>query len=164
MTHRNTPGFTLLEVLIAVVVLSFGMLGVGSALLTVHRSTASSYLAQQGAQLASGILERMRQNPGAAQALDYNVSYTGGAVSAPPAMCDPTGAPCTGPQQAAYDLWQWLNTVNAALPGAHATIVVALTPTNAYDAMVTVSYDDTAAATAFKSAATRRSVQLETLL
>lgn len=162
--NRNASGFTLLEVLVAVVVLSLGMLGVGAALITVHRSTASSYLAQQSGQLASDIVERMRQNPVAARALDYNVSYAGGAVAAPSTMCDPTGAACTGPEQAAYDLWQWLNTVRTALPGAHASVVVAVTSTNAYNAVVVVSYDDSAAAAAFRSGASRRSFQLETLL
>lgn len=152
----------MLEVLIAVVILSLGMLGVGAVLATVHHSTASSYLAQQSAQLASDIIERMRQNPTAAEALDYNVAYAGGPVTAPTVTCDTT--PCTNAEQAAYDLYQWENTLDTSLPGAKATVVVALTPTDSYGATVTVSYNDAPAAQAAHSDTTRRSFQLETLL
>lgn len=162
--HTQNSGFTLLEVLVAVVILSIGMLGVGAVLATVHHSTASSYLAQQSAQLAANIIERMRQNPTAAQALDYNVTYAGGALAAPTPQCDSTGTPCSASQQAKYDLYQWLSNVNASLPGANATVVVNLTPSNSYDATVTVSYNDAPAAQAAHAATTRRTFQLETLL
>ncbi|MGH8191066.1 MAG: type IV pilus modification protein PilV [Rhodanobacteraceae bacterium] len=162
--HRKVSGFSLLEVLIAVVVVSLGMLGVGAALVTVHRSTSSSYLQQQSAQLANDIIERMRQNVSGAQLGDYDISYTGGTVSAPPVMCDPTGAACAAANEAAYDLFQWLTGLNSLLPGANATITVVLTPKNTYLTTVVVSYNDAPAATALKSATTRRTVQLETLL
>lgn len=162
--RKNISGFSLLEVLIAVVVVSLGMLGVGAALVTVHRTTASSYLQQQSAQLASDIIERMRQNVSGAQLGDYNVAYTGGAVTTPPVMCDPAGAACDAADQAAYDLWQWLNSMNTLLPGAGANVAVVQTGTGSYEATVTVSYNDAPAATALKSATTRNTVQLETLL
>lgn len=167
MTYKNASGFTLLEVLIAVVVLSLGMLGVGAALATVHRTTASSYLAQQSAQLASNIVDRMRQNPTAARAFAYNAAYTGGVVTPPATLCGPPpgGVACTPTQQAIYDLFQWENTLNAALPGATANVDVKfITLTGQYDAIVTVSYNDAPAAQAMKSATPTRTVQLETLL
>ncbi len=166
MTCKNTSGFTLLEVLIAVVVLSLGMLGVGAALATVHRTTASSYLAQQSAQLASNIVDRMRQNPTAAQALAYNISYSGGTPAPPSVLCGPPpgGVACTPAQQALYDLFQWESTLKAALPGASATVTVALTPSGQYSALVVVGYNDAPAAQAMKSATPTRTVQLETLL
>lgn len=165
MNRNKASGFTMLEVLVAVVIVSLGMLGVGAALATVHRSTSSSYLAQQSAQLASDIVERMRQNPSAAQALDYNVSYVGGSVAAPAVLCQPPpGAPCTDAQMAAYDTWQWLHQVGETLPNANATVTVAVTPTATYDATVVVSYDDASAAAALKSSTPRRSFELETLL
>lgn len=164
--RKNTSGFTLLEVLIAVVVLSLGMLGVGAALATVHRTTASSYLAQQSAQLASNIVDRMRQNPTAAQAFEYNVAYAGGAVAAPAITCGPppAGTACTPAAQAAYDLYQWENTLNATLPGATGAVTVTVTPTGGYDAIVVVGYNDAPAAQALGSATPTRTVQLETLL
>lgn len=163
MNRKRTSGFTLLEVLIAVLVLSLGILGVGAALVTAQRSASSSYLAQQSAQLAQNIIERMRQNPTGAESFSYNLNYTGGAVAAPSTSCT-GGSACTAQQQAAYDLWQWQNSLNAALPGANASVTVTLTGAGTYDALVLVSYDDTSASTALKFATTRRSVQLETLL
>jgi type IV pilus assembly protein PilV len=160
--RKNVHGFTLLEVLITVLILSLGMLGVGAALITVHRSTSSSYLQQQGVQLASDIVERMRQNYTVAQAGGYNVDYLGGVVSPPAVMCDAVA--CTSTDLAIYDLWQWQSTVNGLLPIVEAKVVVTPTATGAGDAIVTVTYNDAPAATALKSATKTRTVQLETLL
>lgn len=162
--RRNAAGFSLVEVLIALLIVSFGMIGVATALLLVHRSTASSYLQQQSVQLAANIVTRMRANAAAATAGDYDLTYTGGAASTPAQMCDPSGAACTADQEAAYDLWQWVKDLNGALPAAEATVAVAQTGTGGYEVTVTVSYDNAPAADTLKSTTTRRAVQLETLL
>lgn len=162
--RNDTSGFTLLEVLVAVLIVSLGMLGIGAALATVHRSTSSSYLQQQSVQLASDIIERMRQNDTAAQTFDYNIVYAGGIVAPPAVMCDQSGVACSGAELATYDLWQWRSSVNSLLPGGTAKVAVVLTPANTYEATVTVTYNDRPAATALKSGATTRTVQLETLL
>ena len=166
MNYKNTSGFTLLEVLVAVVVLSLGLLGVGAAVATVHRSAASSYLAQQSAQLASNIVDRMRQNPTAAQAFSYNLVYSGGPVAAPPINCGPppAGVACSPTQQAAYDIFQWETALKAALPGATAEVKVTNPSATTYDAIVVVGYNDAPAAQALKFATPTRTVQLETLL
>ncbi|MBS0212961.1 MAG: type IV pilus modification protein PilV [Proteobacteria bacterium] len=163
--RKMQTGFTLLEVLIAVLIVSLCMMSIAAVLVTVHRSTNSGYLAQQSSQLASDIIARMRQNSAAAQSGSYNVSYTGGSITAPGMMCDPSGSgPCSGAQLAAYDVWQWLNVVNTTLPGANATVTVTLTANNNYDVVTTVSFDDTPAGTTLHSSSNRRTFQLETLL
>jgi type IV pilus assembly protein PilV len=59
--HRSR-GVGMIEVLVAVVVVSLGLLGVATTLLEVTRSTSSSYLKQQAVQQAYGMLDRMRAN------------------------------------------------------------------------------------------------------
>lgn len=166
MNCKNTSGFTLLEVLIAVVVLSLGLLGVGAVLATVHRTAASSYLAQQSAQMAANIVDRMRQNPTGAKAFSYNLVYGGGAVAAPPINCGPppAGIACSPTAQAAYDVFQWETALNAALPGATASVTVTIPAANSYAAVVIVGYNDAPAAKALKFATPTHTVQLETLL
>lgn len=162
--RRTSRGFSLIEVLIALLIVSFGMIGVGTALLVVHRSTGSSYLQQESVQLAANIIDRMRQNSAAAQSGAYDITYVGGALAAPAQMCDPSGAACTGPQQASYDVWQWVDGLKRLLPGANATVAVAVGAAGEYEATVVVSYDDTPAGSTLKSGATRRAIQLETAL
>lgn len=160
---RTHAGFSLIEVLIALLIVSFGMLGVASALLVVHRSTDSSYLQQQGVQLAANIVAEMRANTDAVATGDYDVTYAGGTVTAPAQACDPAGAMCTSDQEAAYDLWQWLTGLQS-LPAPQASVVVRQTATGTYQVNISVSWDNTPAASTLKSTSTRRAVQLETLL
>lgn len=161
---RTDAGFSLIEVLIALLIVSFGMIGVATALMVVHRSTASSYLQQQSVQLAANMVTQIRTNPSAAMAGDYNLTYTGTPPSTPAQLCDPSGAACTADQEAAYDVWQWVNDLSASLPAAQASVAVAQTGTGGYEVTVIVSYDNTPAANTLKSTAVRRAVQLETLL
>ncbi|EQD45716.1 type IV pilus modification protein PilV, partial [mine drainage metagenome] len=59
---RKSLGFTLLEVLVAVVIVSLGMLGVAALLVTVHKADTSSYIQQQAVQTTYDMLDRMRAN------------------------------------------------------------------------------------------------------
>ena len=70
----RAAGFTLLEVLVTVVILSIGMLGVAGVLLLVHKNNAASYMQQQAVQDAYDILDRMRANRSAALQGLYDVA------------------------------------------------------------------------------------------
>lgn len=68
--HRQ-QGFNLLEVLIAVVVLSFGLLGVAGLQITSLKTAHNSYQTQQATFYMHEILERMRGNRNAVHAGHY---------------------------------------------------------------------------------------------
>jgi len=62
MSFQHQSGFSLLEVLIAVVILSIGLLGVGSMQANSLRYNHQAYLRGQAIQLAYDMSDRMRAN------------------------------------------------------------------------------------------------------
>ena len=109
MAPRHQSGFSLIEVMIAVVVLSLGLLGVAGLQLSSVRNTQGSYLRSQAVVYMNDLAERIYSNsPGV---LTYS-SYTNvGNCAAPAQICareSTTGtvpAVCTPAQMATYDLF-----------------------------------------------------------
>lgn len=101
-------GFTLIEVMIAVVVLSIGLLGVAALQLTAKKSSHQAWQRAQAVLLADSLLERVRINPSAAAAYHTGVgnSALGGGTLGTPAR-DCSTQTCTAAQMATWDLWNW---------------------------------------------------------
>jgi type IV pilus assembly protein PilV len=78
---RRARGFTLVEMLVALVVLSIGLLGVAALQLTSLRSNHSSAMRSQATFLAYDIIDRMRANREAALAGEYNVALGDGGTA-----------------------------------------------------------------------------------
>lgn len=124
-------GFTLVEILVAIVVLSFGVLGVvgmqAAALQSNHAARDQSTAIALGRELA----DMLRTNKTVslqptASANPYLVDFTG-TLPEPGANCF-TGA-CASPTLVAeFDIRQWLLRVNAALPGARVVVCFDDTP------------------------------------
>ncbi|MGP0172026.1 type IV pilus modification protein PilV [Pseudomonas sp. NCHU5208] len=74
LSHRAQAGATLIEVLVAIVVLSIGLLGLAGLQATSIQANQSAYYRSQASILAADITDRMRANRKAAQAGDYNLS------------------------------------------------------------------------------------------
>ena len=142
---RQTGGFTLIEVLVAVLVLSAGLLGVAGTMLTATRSSTSNYLKQQGVQYAYDIVDRMRANLLVASATSSSNPYVvdfGTPAATPAKECTSSGgsvADCNPAQMAAYDVWQWQNSMKSALPGGSGAIVVEAGGPQNSTAIVTVT-------------------------
>lgn len=126
---RGTAGFTMLEALVAIVVLAIGVLGVANLLIKSFRFSQQASYDTLALQLASDMADRMRAN--SAQMLASNSSYFFDTSIGAPAV--PTGAnffttPCTSgsPVCAAnmvtFDLAEWTRRVQTALPGGRAVI------------------------------------------
>lgn len=98
---RSAQGFTLLEVLIAVVVLSVGLLGLARLQTAGLRQNHSAFMRSQATMLAYDIIDRMRTNKGTVEACGtadgcgYNILVTA-APPSPPVNC--VAASCTGAQ------------------------------------------------------------------
>jgi type IV pilus assembly protein PilV len=116
-------GFTLLEILIAVLILAIGLLGVaGLQILSLKNSTNSVWRAE-ATQLAYDILDRVRANYEESSTCSnpsYEVSY-GDTVSA--SDCQLSSANCNQSQMRDYDLSEWLDAV-ANLPGGEGEITM----------------------------------------
>lgn len=117
-------GFTLVETLVGLVVLSVGMLGVAILSVTSLNSASSAIARMQAVNLATDIADRIRANRRAgatyAAAGAANNCVGSGAVS------------CTQDQMAANDVFLWQQQlVNALGAGATGTITFAAgTPAN----------------------------------
>lgn len=105
---RRQAGFSLIEVLISLLVISVGLLSIASLQLLSKRSTYDAAQRTTAALLADDMLSRMRNNPGAL--INYLPgaigSATGATLAQPAALCE-EGTTCTAEELATWDLWQW---------------------------------------------------------
>lgn len=74
---RNQAGFSLIEVLVTMLLLAFGLLGVAGLMVSGISNAASSESYARASQLAAGMADRIRANPTAALSAssDYITSY-----------------------------------------------------------------------------------------
>ena len=117
---NSTSGFTLIEVLIAMVVLAVGLLGLAALQATSLKNNQSAYFRSQATQLAYDIADRMRTNVVALNAGQYNNRA---------ATADNCNAnTCTPAEMAGYDLAQWNQQIAAQLPSGVGLVCIDNTP------------------------------------
>ena len=97
--RRSAAGFTLIEALIALLVLTIGLLGAAGMLLTSVRNSHNSYLRSQAGFIADSLVERMRANPLAI----WNAKYDGKLDAKTPATSACGASGCTPAEVAAFD-------------------------------------------------------------
>lgn len=107
-TSQN--GFTLLEVMIAMVIFAVGMLGLAGIQGLSLENSHSSYTRSQAILLAYDIVDRMKANPEAGT--DYEIAV-GTNATTPTVYCDV--ATCTVAQMVVYDHWVWKNALPSLL-------------------------------------------------
>ena len=125
---KHARGFSLLEVLIALVVLMVGMLALAGLQTVSLSNNHSAYLRSQAVIQAHDMADRMYANSAGVQGGDYN-SISGIPSSPPTCLTTATSAEtlagigCTTAQMAVFDAFEW-NTANAAvLPSGLGTVV-----------------------------------------
>ncbi|KXJ53504.1 type IV pilus modification protein PilV [Neptuniibacter pectenicola] len=139
--HKKQQGTTLIEVLIAVVVISIGLLAVAALQTVALKSNNGSYYRSQATFLAYDMADRIRAAPDAAENGDYNDGQAG-------------------------DRAEWDARVTALLgSGAVGQVVMAIGST-ANQASITIQWNDNrarirAASDADESAITSFSYQME---
>ena len=109
-------GFSLLEVLIAVVILSVGLLGLAGMQVTSLKYVTSSLQRTQATSLAYDILDRMRANPDDNYATKFDdpaSDYTQACLGA---------VTCDAVQMAEFDLKEWKTAIETLLPGGQGNI------------------------------------------
>jgi len=97
-------GFTLTEILVALLVLSVGLLGLAALQLTGLRNNQSAYYRSIATTLAYDIADRIRANKTAEEAGSYTVDI-GDAPAAGTTNCAP--GPCGTSAMATYDISHW---------------------------------------------------------
>ena len=114
-------GFGLVESLVALVVISVGMIGIAALYGQGLRASGTALYRTIAVNLASDMADRIRVNRLG------NAAYGGGAANG---NCDPGGnTDCSSAAMAAHDLWVWQAQVAAQLPnGAGAVQFTGTTP------------------------------------
>lgn len=111
-------GFTLIEAMIAIVVFSFGLLGVAGIMTVAVRNNHNGYMRTQAAFMATSMVDMMRRNQlGVYQGL-YDGTYSGNTDIS--SMCVGTG--CNYVNLATRDVNQWSNMITQLLPNSSGTI------------------------------------------
>jgi len=112
-THHNVQkGFTLIEVLVTIVVVSIGLLGLAGLQINGLRANMSSETRSKATLLASDIVERMRANLTGVDANAYsNIIVNAANCAVPASLCGNTSAGdavnCTALEMAIFDIWVW---------------------------------------------------------
>ncbi len=106
MKHNITSqsGFTLVEVLVATVVLSLGLLGLAGMQTASMRYNQDAYIRSQAVAVANDIIDRMRTNQDGVIAGNYDAVDSRNAV---PGDQGCSTAPCTSAQIASQDIREW---------------------------------------------------------
>lgn len=116
---RMVRGFTLIESLIAIVVMALGILGILGVQMRTLADTSTTVRRAQAIRLIEDLGERMHVNPNAVANLG---AYVSGFSATPPSSNCSTG--CDNAQLAAYDLYAWKDAVSKALPLGQASIFI----------------------------------------
>ena len=109
---QRQQGFTLLEVLVALLIVSIGLLVLAALMSTSLKNNQGASQRSQATWLAYDVLDRMRANPIVAATANnggYNINY---------------GASPSVPGVAGTDLTAWKAELAAALPGGDGKISV----------------------------------------
>lgn len=116
-------GITLIESLVALIVVALGILGIIGVQMRTLVDTTTTVRRAQAIRLIEDLSERMKVNPNALLGLSGYVSaYDKKAKDYASADCSKD---CTSADQAAYDLLQWKTTVEQTLPLGQASLFFA---------------------------------------
>jgi type IV pilus assembly protein PilV len=123
---RRARGVTLIEVLVAIVITSLGVLTLAGTQVTALRQAKQSQNRAVAVLLAGDLAERMRANHavgGTPAPYAYQVDYvtqagpTSQAPTVPTPACDTAADNCSAAQMAAADLYGWRLAARDLLPG-----------------------------------------------
>ena len=99
-------GFSLIEVLVAVLIVAIGLVGVAGMQFVGLKGNQQSFSKNQAAHHAQSLLERMRSNPdGVADGSYVYDSDTADCATAPAASCGLSSVTCSNDEMAKYDLF-----------------------------------------------------------
>ena len=131
--NTRQRGFSLVEVLITLVIMSVGMLGIAGLYVQSMQAGRTSMFRHNAVTLAGDVADRIRANPGA------GIAYA--APNGANNNCVNGGVDCSPAQMAAHDILQWKNQAIDTLPAGDVLIVFdnsVIPPTY----QITISWDE----------------------
>lgn len=117
--RRKESGFSMVEVLVALVVLAIGLLGIAALYLNSLQSGRTAIYRTQAITLAADLADRIRMNRTAQAAYNSAFADDGAVVG----TCSTTGG-CSDGDLASTDLWNWKTEVAEQLPNGEGQVVV----------------------------------------
>jgi type IV pilus assembly protein PilV len=117
---KQARGFSLIEVLVSLLILSLGLLGVAGLQTTSLRSNQTAYFRSQATAAASDIIDRMRANPQGVADGKYN------AINSADLPTDPNciNSGCDASDLADNDIIDWASNTLSSLPSGAGTVSV----------------------------------------
>ena len=103
--HKTSTGFTLMEILVALLVLSLGLLGMAGMQIFSLSSNYDAYLRTQATFFAYELVDKLKANRNEALAGGYDtlISNIAGSVT----DCQSTTADCSPNELAVFEVTQW---------------------------------------------------------
>jgi len=122
-------GFSMIEALVALLVLSLGLLALAGFQVRVLVDSVGASNQNLAMQLAGDMADRIRANPAAAATTPsrYVTGWSAAAAERPSPSCEGGRAACNAAELAAHDLWSWKRAIAAALPGGVADVKASAT-------------------------------------
>lgn len=134
---RKPRGFSMIEVLVAMVILAVGILGVASLQGSSLRFTHNAQLRSQATTIAQDMVERLRTNRDFALASNENYQVNIGATASGEIL-DCTSNNCSAIELAEFDKDQWLESIEN-LPKGKGSVTV---DSNTRAATILVMWDN----------------------
>ncbi|OUS30399.1 type IV pilus modification protein PilV [Thalassotalea sp. 42_200_T64] len=128
--HKFQRGFSLLEVLISMLIITFGMFGVAKLQLNALRDVQNAHYASKAASFATQMAEQITANSTALE------NYQLAANQQVSASVNCSSTSCSSGNIAKYDLQLWQQKIANALPFGQAEII-----TTAHTANIIVRWD-----------------------
>ncbi|MEM8817521.1 MAG: type IV pilus modification protein PilV [Pseudomonadota bacterium] len=113
MLRKQSKGFSLVEVLVALVVVSVGMLGVAGLYVHGMQAGRTAMFTHHAVTLAGDVADRIRANPRAGIAYENDGANNN---------CVAAGIDCNEEQMAENDIFVWEQEADAFLPNGEVTV------------------------------------------
>jgi type IV pilus assembly protein PilV len=115
-TNPRQAGFSMMEILVTIVVLSIGLLGLAGLQMTGLQNNQSAYYRTIAMQQAYDMADRIRANPVAQEAGDYD------SISGTPSDPGCISSGCTPTEMQEYDAHAWNTDNDELLPAGTGTV------------------------------------------
>lgn len=115
----------MIESLVTIVIVSFGLLGIVGLLVTGISSSNMSQMRTTAVLLANELAERMRANQSGVTASSGGQAYLSAGSNSKvckPDLSNTLPMPCSPTEMAAYDIYEWKDKISKALPNGEGTI------------------------------------------
>lgn len=116
---RRVGGFSLVEVLIALIVMSVGMLGIAGLYVHSMQAGRTSLFRHNAVTLAGDVADRIRANPLAGEAY----VDTGPVTTPPGTSCVGGDVDCSPEEMAALDIYLWDEQATGTLPEGDVRVI-----------------------------------------